>query len=149
MKFETLRIAFKSTHSSQSRSRCPNQQSNNQENGGITFTTFGCCPLPTWPRILLPCLHPHIKVVTLFLFSFPIAELGCLLFWILACFYCLEQLSMIQIIIIMISELQSLGVCLLEPCLLPCWRLASTPSKVSNVLFFITMPPCGPIGVKQ
>ena len=35
--------------------------------------------------------------------------------------------------VIMISNLQSLGVCLLEPCLLPCWRLPSTPSKVNNV----------------
>ena len=37
----------------------------NQEYGGITNTTLDCYPLPTRPRILLPCLHPHIKVVTL------------------------------------------------------------------------------------
>ena len=45
-------------------------------------------------------------------------------FWILARFHCLQMI---------ISELQSLGVCILESCLLPCRRLSPTPSKVSRI----------------
>ena len=101
-----------------------------QDDGGITNTALDSHPLPAGPCILLPCLHPYIKVVT----HLSIQSSG--LFLLDSCLLLLPSaVRMIKIITIkmIISELQSLGVCLLESCLLPCRRLSPTPSKVSRI----------------
>ena len=188
MTFETLKITFKSTHSSQSsllivRSGCPyisdfalhtfNLDYNNGINRIVLDTqlshSLDICDFAIFEirsMAELPSLRLIVILSLLGLASFSLGctltsrwsqfshfhpevqKYRCLSFEFLPAFITLSM-NMIKIITIMdmISELQSLGTCFLEPCLFPCRRLPPTPSKVSScveytITFFIVMLSC-------
>ena len=188
MTFETLKITFKSTHSSQSsllivRSGCPyisdfalhtfNLDYNNGINRIVLDTrlspSLDICDFAIFEIRSMAELPSLRLIVTLSLLGLASFSLGCTLTsrWSqfshfhpeVQKYRCLSfkflpasitlSMNMIKLIAIMdmISELQSLGTCFLEPCLFPCGRLPPTPSKVSScveytIAFFIVMLSC-------